>query len=174
MKIWTIQRRHEFVLMKIKPTNEGNRKSTRHHKPHHAIHHTTQYTTHWSFFRRNRLHQWCESVVSSPFTAGHSLGGHMVALYALKYPGRISHLILASPVGVPELGKRAPRRNNSTTWRVVSDCETQCTTCIFLGLSCRRLNGADPDFNNLFCCQLANLLFCLNFSIFCLSHARKF
>ena len=34
---------------------------------------------------------------------GHSLGGYMSAVYALKYPQFIDHLILISPVGVPEV-----------------------------------------------------------------------
>ncbi|EXJ77166.1 hypothetical protein A1O3_10324 [Capronia epimyces CBS 606.96] len=33
---------------------------------------------------------------------GHSMGGYMAVCYALKYPGRINKLILASPVGIPE------------------------------------------------------------------------
>jgi cardiolipin-specific phospholipase len=33
---------------------------------------------------------------------GHSLGGYMAVAYALKYPGRLNKLILASPVGIPE------------------------------------------------------------------------
>ncbi|KAF2742290.1 alpha/beta-hydrolase [Sporormia fimetaria CBS 119925] len=33
---------------------------------------------------------------------GHSLGGYLAAAYALKYPGRLNKLILASPVGIPE------------------------------------------------------------------------
>ncbi|KAL1854673.1 hypothetical protein Plec18170_004764 [Paecilomyces lecythidis] len=33
---------------------------------------------------------------------GHSLGGYMAVAYALKYPGRVNKLILASPVGIPE------------------------------------------------------------------------
>ncbi|KAF2635529.1 alpha/beta-hydrolase [Massarina eburnea CBS 473.64] len=33
---------------------------------------------------------------------GHSLGGYLATAYALKYPGRINKLILASPVGIPE------------------------------------------------------------------------
>ncbi|KAJ4353470.1 uncharacterized protein N0V89_005199 [Didymosphaeria variabile] len=33
---------------------------------------------------------------------GHSLGGYLATAYALKYPGRLNKLILASPVGIPE------------------------------------------------------------------------
>ncbi|KAF2479732.1 Alpha/Beta hydrolase protein [Neohortaea acidophila] len=33
---------------------------------------------------------------------GHSLGGYMAVCYALKYPGHLNKLILASPVGFPE------------------------------------------------------------------------
>ncbi|KAI9683438.1 MAG: hypothetical protein M1829_005510 [Trizodia sp. TS-e1964] len=33
---------------------------------------------------------------------GHSLGGYMAVAYALKYPGHLKKLILASPVGIPE------------------------------------------------------------------------
>ncbi|KAH8158049.1 hypothetical protein CIB48_g10200 [Xylaria polymorpha] len=33
---------------------------------------------------------------------GHSLGGYLAISYALKYPGHINKLILASPVGIPE------------------------------------------------------------------------
>ncbi|KAF9418780.1 hypothetical protein BGZ94_009598 [Podila epigama] len=33
---------------------------------------------------------------------GHSLGGYLSAVYALKHPERVEKLILASPVGIPE------------------------------------------------------------------------
>lgn len=33
---------------------------------------------------------------------GHSMGGYMAVCYALKYPGHLNKLILASPVGIPE------------------------------------------------------------------------
>lgn len=33
---------------------------------------------------------------------GHSLGGYLAIAYALKYPGHLNKLILASPVGIPE------------------------------------------------------------------------
>ena len=33
---------------------------------------------------------------------GHSLGGYLAVVYALKYPGHLNKLIFASPVGIPE------------------------------------------------------------------------
>ncbi|KAI9885742.1 MAG: hypothetical protein M1823_002463 [Watsoniomyces obsoletus] len=33
---------------------------------------------------------------------GHSLGGYLAVAYALKYPGHLNKIILASPVGIPE------------------------------------------------------------------------
>lgn len=36
---------------------------------------------------------------------GHSMGGYLSALYALKHPDRVQKLILASPVGLPEQGE---------------------------------------------------------------------
>jgi len=36
------------------------------------------------------------------FIIGHSLGAYIGASYAMSFPSRVSHLILASPVGVPK------------------------------------------------------------------------
>ncbi|KAI5306796.1 hypothetical protein KEM56_007090 [Ascosphaera pollenicola] len=49
------------------------------------------------------LEEWRVKRKIERFTLlGHSLGGYLAVAYALKYPGRLNKLILASPVGVPE------------------------------------------------------------------------
>jgi cardiolipin-specific phospholipase len=49
------------------------------------------------------LEEWRKEKKLEKFTLlGHSLGGYMATAYALKYPGRLQKLILASPVGIPE------------------------------------------------------------------------
>lgn len=49
------------------------------------------------------LEEWRVQRNIDKFTLlGHSLGGYLAVSYALKYPGHIKKLILASPVGIPE------------------------------------------------------------------------
>ena len=49
------------------------------------------------------LEAWRKERKLEKFTLlGHSLGGYMACAYALKYPGHLNKLILASPVGIPE------------------------------------------------------------------------
>ncbi|KAH6660428.1 Alpha/Beta hydrolase protein [Truncatella angustata] len=49
------------------------------------------------------LEEWRKIRKLEKFTLlGHSLGGYLAVSYALKYPGRLNKLILASPVGIPE------------------------------------------------------------------------
>lgn len=49
------------------------------------------------------LEEWRRLRNINKFTLlGHSMGGYMAVAYALKYPGRLNKLILASPVGLPE------------------------------------------------------------------------
>lgn len=49
------------------------------------------------------LEEWRkERKIERMTLLGHSLGGYMAVAYALKYPGRVNKLILASPVGIPE------------------------------------------------------------------------
>ena len=49
------------------------------------------------------LEEWRVQKKLDRFTLlGHSLGGYLAVAYALKYPGHLNKLILASPVGIPE------------------------------------------------------------------------
>lgn len=49
------------------------------------------------------LEEWRVVKKIDRFTLlGHSMGGYMAVAYALKYPGHLNKLILASPVGIPE------------------------------------------------------------------------
>lgn len=49
------------------------------------------------------LEEWRQKRKIDRFTLlGHSMGGYMAVAYALKYPGHLNKLILASPVGIPE------------------------------------------------------------------------
>ncbi|KAI9730238.1 MAG: hypothetical protein M1834_006002 [Cirrosporium novae-zelandiae] len=49
------------------------------------------------------LEEWRIKKKINRFTLlGHSMGGYMAVAYALKYPGHLKKLILASPVGIPE------------------------------------------------------------------------
>lgn len=49
------------------------------------------------------LEEWRKARKIERFTLlGHSLGGYLAVSYALKYPGHLNKLILASPVGIPE------------------------------------------------------------------------
>jgi cardiolipin-specific phospholipase len=49
------------------------------------------------------LEEWRIKKKIDKFTLlGHSMGGYMAVAYALKYPGRLNKLVLASPVGIPE------------------------------------------------------------------------
>ncbi|KIW22346.1 uncharacterized protein PV07_12243 [Cladophialophora immunda] len=49
------------------------------------------------------LEEWrVKKKIDKMTLMGHSMGGYMAVCYALKYPGRLNKLILASPVGIPE------------------------------------------------------------------------
>ncbi|KAI6381987.1 hypothetical protein MCOR25_000868 [Pyricularia grisea] len=49
------------------------------------------------------LEEWRRIRKIEKFTLlGHSLGGYLAISYAIKYPGHLNKLILASPVGIPE------------------------------------------------------------------------
>lgn len=80
------------------------------------------------------LEEWRKKKNIEKMTlVGHSMGGYMAVCYALKYPGRLNKLILASPVGIPEdpYAVRAdmPEPETSTLANeFVQDAETQSTT----------------------------------------------
>lgn len=69
------------------------------------------------------LEQWRQKMGLETMTlVGHSLGGYLSVAYALKYPTRVSKLILISPAGVP-------RDPNSTVYsREVTDMQTTDAT----------------------------------------------
>lgn len=65
------------------------------------------------------LEEWRKIRKLEKFTLlGHSMGGYLAVSYALKYPGHLNKLILASPVGVPEdpyaVNAEMPEPNDST------------------------------------------------------------
>ncbi|XP_075981065.1 pummelig isoform X2 [Anticarsia gemmatalis] len=68
--------------------------------------------------------QWVESVeewrreVNLPrfILLGHSLGGYIATAYALKYPDRVRHLILADPWGFPERPTNAYEKAQLPLW----------------------------------------------------------
>lgn len=71
-----------------------------------------------SFFI-DALEEWRKARNIERFTLlGHSLGGYLAVSYALKYPGHLKKLILASPVGIPEdpyaVSAAMPEPNEST------------------------------------------------------------
>ncbi|KAI8320295.1 alpha/beta-hydrolase [Martensiomyces pterosporus] len=49
------------------------------------------------------LEEWRKRVgIEKMMLCGHSFGGYMSALYALKYPEHVEKLVLISPIGIPE------------------------------------------------------------------------
>ncbi|KNC86469.1 hypothetical protein SARC_01379 [Sphaeroforma arctica JP610] len=70
-------------------------------------------------FFTDALEKWRESVGLDRFhLLGHSLGGYLVAQYALKYPERVESLTMASPAGIAH--PPAPRQILSDQGQSVS------------------------------------------------------
>lgn len=50
--------------------------------------------------------EWADRMGLERFElVGHSLGGYLSAVFALRHPDRVSRLVLVSPVGIPTPGK---------------------------------------------------------------------
>lgn len=47
---------------------------------------------------------------------GHSMGGFLAASYAIKYPDRVKHLILADPWGFAEKPSEQATKSNIPFW----------------------------------------------------------
>ncbi|KAM3960318.1 pummelig isoform 2-T2 [Aphomia sociella] len=68
--------------------------------------------------------QWVESVeewrrevnLGEIILLGHSLGGYIATAYAMKYPERVRHLILADPWGFPEKPSNAYEKYQLPLW----------------------------------------------------------
>ncbi|ORX91650.1 alpha/beta-hydrolase [Basidiobolus meristosporus CBS 931.73] len=60
------------------------------------------------------LERWREKNGIEEMTLlGHSMGGYLSAVYAMKYPNRVNKLILASPVGIPKNQYKEPEENKN-------------------------------------------------------------
>ena len=84
------------------------------------------------------LEEWRIARKIDRFTLlGHSLGGYMAVAYALKYPGHLNKLVLASPVGIPEdpyaVNADMPDPVDSTLANEFSQDQSQT------------VNGSNPD-----------------------------
>jgi len=84
------------------------------------------------------LEEWRIQRKIDHFTLlGHSLGGYMAVAYALKYPGHLNKLILASPVGIPEdpyaVNASMPEPGESTLGNEFSQDQEQA------------INGTNPN-----------------------------
>lgn len=77
-----------------------------------------------SFFL-DSLEQWREKMGLEKMTlVGHSLGGYLSVAYALKYPTRVSKLILLSPAGIPrDPHTEVPARELTDSQSISSDAD---------------------------------------------------
>jgi abhydrolase domain-containing protein 4 len=63
------------------------------------------------------IEEWRKEVnISKMILCGHSMGGFLSASYALSYPERVQHLILADPWGFPERPENVEKRLNIPIW----------------------------------------------------------
>ncbi|GJQ14179.1 hypothetical protein GpartN1_g5970.t1 [Galdieria partita] len=77
-----------------------------------------------SFFV-DSLELWRQQMgdsLSKPFIlVGHSLGGYLSAVYAIKYPENIEQLVLVSPVGIPHAPEQPLSQGSNTASRLNED-----------------------------------------------------
>ncbi|XP_008550145.1 (Lyso)-N-acylphosphatidylethanolamine lipase isoform X2 [Microplitis demolitor] len=63
------------------------------------------------------VEEWRREMELDKFVLlGHSMGGFLAASYAIQYPNRVQHLILADPWGFPEKPADANTRYNIPLW----------------------------------------------------------
>ena len=75
---------------------------------------TARSTEQAEWFFVDSLERWrAANSIERMCLAGHSFGGYLAAVYAMKYPRRVSRLILLSPCGVPHQPPDYQRRLSS-------------------------------------------------------------
>ncbi|XP_027271275.1 1-acylglycerol-3-phosphate O-acyltransferase ABHD5 isoform X3 [Cricetulus griseus] len=63
------------------------------------------------------IEEWrCALGLNKMILLGHNLGGFLAAAYSLKYPSRVSHLILVEPWGFPERPDLADQERPIPVW----------------------------------------------------------
>ncbi|KAJ2908426.1 hypothetical protein GGI21_002898 [Coemansia aciculifera] len=71
-------------------------------------------TTHAEDFFVESLEAWRQRMgIDKMVLCGHSFGGYMVGVYALRYPQHVEKLVMLSPIGVPE----APHDLENMIWQ---------------------------------------------------------
>lgn len=63
------------------------------------------------------VEEWRKEMQLEQFVLlGHSMGGFLAASYAIKYPERVKHLILADPWGLPERPTDVAKKPEFPLW----------------------------------------------------------
>lgn len=97
------------------------------------------------------LEEWRVKKKIEKFTLlGHSLGGYMAVAYALKYPGHLNKLVLASPVGIPEDPYAVKAELPNPTQSDLADETTQNQDGGIDGSSSNNSDNVTPGDNNNF------------------------